>query len=101
MIIIERMVQQIFPDKWAELEEIDKKYNQVETRLGFPPKKRFRALMGGHPAGSLVIDREWPSLAAMEAANEKGFMDPEYQALQQESGSIIKSFQWELYMPLA
>jgi hypothetical protein len=100
MIVIERMVQQIFPDKWAELERIDKKYNQVEARLGFPSKKRLRALIGVHPAGSLVIEREWPSLAAFEAANEKGLMDPEYQALQQESGSIIKSYHWEILMPI-
>jgi hypothetical protein len=100
MVIIERMVQHIFPGKWAELEAIDKKYNAVEARLGFPTKKRLQLLMGTHPAGTLVIEREWPSLAVMEAANAKGMADPEYQALQQESATIIKNIYWELYMPM-
>jgi hypothetical protein len=100
MIIIERMVQQIYPGKWMELEVLDKRYNAVEARLGFPAKKRFQLLMGRSPMGTLVIERQWPSLAAMEAANEKGLMDPEYQALQQESSQVIQKIHWEIYMPM-
>ena len=100
MVIIERMIQHIYPGKWAELEAIDKKYNAAEARLGFPPKKRYQLLMGSHPFGTLIIERQWPSLAAMEAVNEKGMADPEYQTLQQESAPIIKSIHWELYMPM-
>ncbi len=99
-MIIERMVQYIPGDKWGELEALDKKYNVVEARLGFPPKKRFQLLMGAHPMGSLVIEREWPSMAALEDAMMKGMADPEYQALQQESGPIIKQLYWETLMPL-
>jgi hypothetical protein len=99
-MIIERMIQHIYPGKWAELEALDKKYNLVEARLEFPAKKRYQLLMGTHPAGTLIIERQWPSLAAMEAANMKGLADPEYQALQQESAPIIKSVYWEVYMPL-
>jgi hypothetical protein len=36
----------------------------------------------------------------MEATYEKAFADPEHQALQEEITSIIKSTQWEVYMPL-
>ena len=100
MIIIERMVQEIYNDKWAELEGLDKKYNAVEARLGFPAKKRFQLLMGRNPVGTLVIERQWPSLAAFETANEKGLADPEYQKLQQESATIIKKVHWEMYMPM-
>ncbi len=100
MIVVERMIQQIYPDKWAELEAIDKKYNLAEARLGFPPKKRYECLMGSNAMGTLIIERQWPSLAAMEAANEKGMADPEYQALRNETTSIVKSVHWELYMPL-
>jgi hypothetical protein len=100
MIITERMIQHVYPGKWVELEAIDKKYNAVEARLGFPAKKRYQLLMGSHPMGTLIIERQWPSLAAMEAANEKGMADPEYQTLQQESAQIIKSVHWELYMPM-
>ena len=100
MITIERMVQQVRPDKWAELEEIDKRYNAVENRLGFPPKKRYQCMMGSHDMNTLIVERQWDSLAAMEATYEKAFTDPEHQALQKEITSIIKSVQMELYMPL-
>ena len=100
MIIIERQVQQIYPTKWAELEALDKKYNVVEARLGFPPKKRCQALAGRLDMNTIIIERQWPSLAAMEAAYEKAMQDPEDLALQAESASIIQSNHWELYMPL-
>ncbi len=100
MIIIERMVQEIFPDKWAELDALDKKYDSLEARLGFPAKKRFQLLMGGHPMGTLIIEREWPSLAALEETMQKSLMDPEYSALRNESGAVIKDIHWEMYMPL-
>ena len=101
MICIERMIQKIYPDKWAELEAIDKKYNKVEARLGFPPnKKRYQCMLGGHDSNTLIIERQWPSLAVMEAIYEKAFADPELQALNKESNSIIKSNMVEVYMPL-
>jgi hypothetical protein len=100
MIVIDRMIQKVYPDKWAELEEVDKKYNAVEGRLGFPPKKRYQCLTGSHEVNTLIIERQWASLAAMEATYEKAFADPEHQALGKESTSIIKNIHWELYMPL-
>jgi len=100
MIIVERMIQQVFPDKWVELEAIDKRYDAVEGRFGYPAKKRYQSLMGSIPMGTLIIERQWASLAAMEAANEKFMANPEGQALQKEITSIVKSVHWELYMPL-
>jgi hypothetical protein len=94
------MIQQVRPDKWAELGEIDKRYTAVENRLGFPLKKRYQCLMGSHDVNTLIVERQWGSLAAMEATYEKAFADPEHQALQKEITSILKSTQWELYMPL-
>ena len=100
MVTIERIIQKVFPGKWAELEEIDKKFNAVESRLGFPPKKRYQCMMGGCDTNTLIIERQWDSLAAMEAAFEKTLADPEWQALNEEMTSIIKSTQLEVYMPL-
>jgi len=100
MVTIERMIQQVRPDKWAELEEIDKRYTAVESRLGFPPKKRYQCLMGSHESNTLIVERQWASMAAMEATYEKAFADPEEQALTKELWSIIKSTHLELYMPL-
>ena len=101
MVAIERMIQKIYPGKWTELEEIDKKYNAVESRLGFPPtKKRYQCMIGGHDSNTLIIERQWDSLATMEATYEKAFADPELQALQKEGTSIIESSLIEVYAPL-
>ena len=100
MARIERMIQKVHPDKWAELEEIDKRYNAVESRLGFPPQKRYRCIMGGYDWNTLILEREWESLAAMEAAYERAFADPEHRALGKELRSILKNLRREAYMPL-
>lgn len=100
MIIIERQIQKVRPGKWVALEEIDKKYNAVESRLGFPTKKRYQCLVGVHDTNTLIIERQWGSLAAMETAFEKASLDPEYQALGAEVVALIEGPQFELYMPL-
>ncbi len=100
MKVMERLIQQVRPDKWAEPEALDKKYDIVESRLGFPPKKRYLCHAGGHNTNTLVIERQWESYAAMEAAYEKASADPAHQALGAESLSIIESNQFELYSPL-
>jgi hypothetical protein len=100
MICVERLVQQIRPDKWAELAALDAQYNAIEGRLGFPPKRRLRCYIGGHITDTLVVERQWESLAAMEAAYDRAFADPEWQALGAEAVTIIVGNQYELYAPL-
>lgn len=100
MIAIERMTQKIYPGKWAELEAIDKRYNEIESQAGFPAKKRYQLVFGGDYQNTLIIERQWDSLAAMEATYEKVFADPAYQALGKETVSIIESTIIEIYTPL-
>lgn len=100
MVFVERLIQQIRPDKWTELEALDKKYNTVEGRYGFPAKRRYRCLVGSDNSNTLIIEREWASLAAMEAAYEKLTADPEWRALGAEGFGIIESNRIELYEPL-
>ena len=98
---LERMIQQIRPDKWDALEELDKKYNAVEKRMGFPAKRRYQMIFGRNPAfTTLVIEREWESMAAMETVMMKALADPEYQALGVEGHDIIQNFKWEMYLVL-
>lgn len=90
------------PGKWAEMEEIDKKFNAVENRLGFPARRRYRSLVGGHNTDTLIIERQWESLAAAEATYEKAIADAEHRELSAGvHSSIIESTQIEFYMPLA
>ena len=101
MVTIERMIQKVYPGKWTALEEIDKRFNAVESRLGFPAnKKRYQCMIGGHDSNTLIVERQWDSLATLEATYEKGFADPELQALLKEITSIVESSQLEVYTPL-
>jgi hypothetical protein len=56
--------------------------------------------MGGYDWNTLILEREWESLAAMEAAYERAFADPEHRALGKELRSILKNLRREAYMPL-
>lgn len=100
MIAIERMTQKVYPGKWAELEAIDKRYNEIELRMGFPAKKRYQCIMGGSDQNTLIIERQWESLAALEQTYEKALALPEYQALNQEVVTIVQSSQIEVFTPL-
>jgi NIPSNAP protein len=100
MIAVERMMQKIYPGKWMELEEIDKRYNEIESRMGFPAKKRYQCIIGAEDNNTLIIERQWDSLAALESTYEKALADPEYQALGNEVGSIVQSSKIEVYTPL-
>ena len=100
MVILERMTQHIYPGKWAELEVLDKEYNAVESKHGFPPKKRYSLIAGSDEVQTLVIERQWPSLAAMESHYEKILADPAYQALQAKSLPVMRDNRWELYSVL-
>ena len=63
MVVVERLIEQVRPDKWAELETLDKKYGTVESRCGFPAKRRYRCFVGGDNTNTLIIERNgraWP-----------------------------------------
>ena len=98
--VLERMTQQIYSTKWAELETLDKKYDSIESRHGFPPKRRYRLFAGGRNTNTLVIEREWESFADMEAAFEKAFSDPEWHAANAEGADIVAEAQIELLLPI-
>ena len=100
MKVLERQVQRIHPLKWAELHIIDAKYNEIEAKFGFPKKRRFQALACGHDGNTLVIEREWESMAVMEATYEKIFTDPNYQLLSPQLEGIILSSTLEIYTVL-
>lgn len=99
MVVIELMIQEVYPGKWEALAEIDKKFDVVEKRHGFPATKRMSSISGAYDMNTIVIMREWESMAAMEAAYESIFTDSEHQVLVAETMSIIKNSRIELYTP--
>ncbi len=100
MRVLERLIQQINPAKWEALEALDQKYDVMEKGLGYPPKRRYRSIAGGGNTDTLVIEREWESMAAMEAAWQKSMTSAEFQQLAAEGVGVISSNTWELYMIL-
>ena len=100
MKVLERLIQEIYPGKWEELEALDAKYNMVEAKLGYPPKKRYQGMAGTLTTNHLVIEREWESMAALEAVFEKAMAHPDWIQANADGASIIKSNTWELFIVL-
>lgn len=99
MKVVEWMIQDIYPGQDSALDELDKRYDAIESTLGFPSKRRLWCISGTLDNNAIVIEREWESMAAMEAAYEKAFAHPDIQALWEEGRKIIKSSRIELYTP--
>jgi len=99
VIVIMRLIQRVANGKWDELEEIDKKYNVIEEKLGFPPKKRFRSFSGAYDFNVIIIEREWQSFSKMEKDVTNYFLDPELAKLGKKLESIIDWAKTEFYIP--
>src|SRR5665648_213530 len=98
VIGIMRLIQRVANCKWDELEELDKKFNEIEDKIGYPPKKRYRSLSGAYDNNVIIIEREWQSLSKMEKGLTKGFLDPELAKLEKKLGSIVEWQKTELYV---
>ncbi len=105
VVVIQRMVQKVINaqnlETWDKLEKVDKKFNELEKKLGYPDnKKRLRCLFGSLDSNTIVIEYEWQSLGKMERTMTKAFLDPEYQKLNKELEGIIESSTIEIYTPV-
>jgi hypothetical protein len=98
MAILIREIQQVRPGKWEALKDAEKRWNIFEERVRFPRnKRRSRVYSGVDDTNTVVIEFEFDSLAALEAANTRAESDPEYQELLAELETIIASNRVELY----
>jgi len=97
MAILERHVQfKIKNEKtyW----EWEKSWEGVESRLGgFPPKRHYSLIAGGDNMGTMVWEREWESMAVMDAAYTKMFGDPEVERLGESGSEILEGERLEIY----
>ena len=96
MKILERMIQ--YTD--APTDEImakEKKFEAVANRVGgFPPKLRYRALVGKEKGNTFVWDRLWNSLTEMEEAYAKLRQQPEMDEIRKLSPDL-GSWRREIY----
>lgn len=95
--VMERLIQRVKPGKWAALDEIDKKFDAIESKLGFPPKKRYRSLAGPLDNDTIIIEREWKSMAIMEQTILATAGNAELQEMGMRLNDIIDASWHELY----
>ena len=100
MQILERWVQNIREGQWAAWEALDRKMSALEGRHQFTPKRRYRLLTGNLADNTVIVEREWNSFAAFEAAYDSIFRDPEYPVATADLTAIIDRNVLELYMTL-
>jgi hypothetical protein len=98
MKVLERQLQKVDRASWAKKIALEKRYDVVEARLGYPPTRRYRPWSGALDNDTRVNERVWSSLAVFEATTEKALADPEWRALGAEGASIVLSNHFEWYM---
>jgi hypothetical protein len=98
MRIVERHVQKLESNQWQAYQEREKKFAAIEERLGGYPLKRHYRAVSGNEIGTVVWDREWESMAAMEASYEKLGAEPDFQDAVHMPG--VESERIELYVPV-
>ena len=97
MKIMERHIGKVRPDRWDELEQIEKQYDTIEQQWGFPPKRRYRALYGSYPRDVYITEREWEGMIARETALGQAFASSEWHTLAQDLNTVLESLQIEIY----
>ena len=101
MKMLERQIKHVKPGMVAEWLATSKKWDTIESTLGYPPKKCFQLFCGGQATDTVIIEREWESMAAMESAYQKSMADPRTRAISEEQeANLASSSQIELYIPL-
>jgi len=99
-MVLQRVIHKVYPGKWDEFQELEAKFDAVQAKLGIPPRKRYRRIYGKHSFYTYVIEREWPSLTAMEAQASEWARNTELRALQDQAYDLIECTQYELYQIL-
>ena len=94
--ILERQISQLRPGKAKEVIEISKRFDLIEKRMGFP-LKRFYSSLAGEPVNTMVMEREWESLAAYENAWAQALSDPDWKALGAQRTDLSISHRTEFY----
>ena len=97
-MILMREIQKIRPGKWEEVEEVEKEWQALEKRAGCPGgKKRYRGITAPHDMDTLVVEVEWESFAAYEAANARVAAEPGFADLVERTDPLIESMRFEFY----
>jgi len=97
MAILERHVQFKIKNEKAYWER-EKAFQGVESRLGgFPSKRHYSLIAGGDNMGTMVWEREWESMAAMDAAYDRMFNEADVEQLVASGSEVLEGERMEIY----
>jgi len=103
MAIMMRTIQHVRPGRWNEAMELEKRWDAYERRTGGrSPKRRYQSMVGSEDQNTFVEEREWESLAAVEASYLSLVADPDPEAVELRSklDEVYSSIQHEIYLVL-
>jgi hypothetical protein len=96
-MILERCTQTVV-GKHEDMLAAEKTFDELEAKMGnVPPKRRYWAGYGSLPFGTMVWEREWESMAALEAYQAKTMADPEWVVMWKDIHKIFADIPMELY----
>ena len=97
MKVIERMIQKWSPEAIAKVKELIEKYGDLDARWGFPPQRNYRCVYGSLSQGHTIMERQWESLATMEATYARAMSTPEWAEFMAAVGNAPDGNRAELY----
>lgn len=102
MKVMHREVMRVLSDKMDEATELLQEHKAASARLGMSGGERaYRCSFGGGDIfHTFIFERDWNSLAEMEAAREKASTDSEMQEILEKWDSLVVSLITELYIPI-
>ena len=98
MAFLERCTQKIISKTMDEFVAMEKKFEALEAKMGnVPPKRRYYAAFSGYANFTMFWEREWESLAALEAYQKKVMDDPEWAKASEEASKVFDDVHNELF----
>lgn len=97
MAILERLVFKLQGGNWERIQQAEAVADEIEARWNFPPKRLYRPMLSGSSFDTLIIEREWESLAAMEAAETEAWSHPDMAAFFEEYSPLYGDMVREVY----
>jgi hypothetical protein len=96
-MIMERCTQKVI-GSFDEVYAIEKEFDELEAKMGnVPAKRRYWAGYGALPFTEMVWERDWESMAALEAYNDITMKDPEWEKMFPKAAKIFGEAHRELY----
>ena len=102
MAIIERHIQTLHTSDIDVYKTWEKGFEAADIKAGgFPRKRHFQVVSGRDAQGTVIWEREWESVSAMDAAYAKDADMPEVQELFKRYRSVLERELMEIIQPVS